>query len=98
MSKHYLFHYSVTIASDDLALVGCLRGLSQHCQPTINPRIPWGGTKKSDWLRDGRQVTFRFTSATYLSDFLQEVERLLPRDRWRMVRQSDDDPAQPQAD
>jgi hypothetical protein len=96
MSKHYLFRYSVTIVTDDLALVGCLRGLSQHCQETINPRIPWGGTKKEDWLRAGHKVTFHFSNPNYRSNFLGEVERLLPRNLWRVAFQSDNDPATPQ--
>jgi len=97
MSKHHLFHYSVTVASDDLAVVGCLRSLSQHCNSEINPRIPWGGTKEADWRRDGRQVTFHFSSVSNRLEFLRQVDRLLPQSLWKIVRQRDDDPATPQA-
>lgn len=93
---HRDFHYSVTIQTDDLALLGCLRALSQHAQATGNARIPWGGTKKQDWERDRHHATFHFTSTTYRDDFLHHARRLLPEKMWRVTEQSDDDPASPQ--
>jgi len=98
MNGHQLYRFSVTIHSDDLALVGCLRALSQHAQATGNPRIPWGGTKREDWQRDKHKVTFRFSSQTYREDFLKQVERLLPSGLWQKVAESDNDPATPQTD
>ena len=96
-STHKQFHYSVTIFSDDLAVVGCLRSLSQHSQATGNARIPWGGTKREDWEHDRHHVTFRFTSTVYRDDFLRQAQRLLPAGLWRVAGQSDSDPASPQA-
>src|SRR6056297_3389337 len=97
MTDHRLHHYSVTIQSDDLAVVGCLRSLAQFSQKTGNNRIPWGGTKDADWRRDGKTVTFRFTSAAYREGFLAEAARLLPSGLWSVVSSTDDDPAKPQS-
>ena len=97
MSQHAQYHYSVTIGSNDLAVVGCLRSLAQHCQQSGNPRIPWGGTKKEDWLAAGRRVTFRFSNATYREDFLAQAKRLLPTGLYKVESMDDVDPATPQS-
>lgn len=96
MVDHARYRFSVTIHSDDLAVVGCLRALSQFSQKKGNNRIPWGGTKNADWKRDGNEVTFRFSGVAYREGFLVEASRLLPRSLWQLVGQSDDDPAKPQ--
>jgi hypothetical protein len=62
-----------------------------------NKRIPWGGTKETDWKRHHNIVTFHFTSAEYRSEFEQEARRLLPAGSWTKVGDSDDSPAEPQA-
>jgi hypothetical protein len=95
-NTHKAFHYSVTLHTDDLATLGCLRSLSQHSQPTGNARVPWGGTKREDWQRDRHQATFRFTSPIYRADFIGHAERLLPTEMWHIVGQNDNDPATPQ--
>ena len=96
-STHKEYHYSVTIHTDDLALLGCLRALSMHAQSSGNARIPWGGTKRQDWQLRNHHVTFHFSSATYRDDFLGHSRRLLPQNLWRVTAQRDDDPAKPQA-
>ena len=96
MTQHHLYHFSITVRTDDLALLNCLRALSAHVQVTGNARIPWGGTKKSDWESQQHQVTFRFSSDKYRQDFINESKRLLPQSAWSIVGQSDDDPAAPQ--
>jgi len=97
MSQHKQYHFSVTIGSNDLAVVGCLRSLSQHCQQSGNPRIPWGGTKKEDWIAAGQKVTFRFSNTEYRRAFLSEANRLLPAHLFGVESMSDDDPAIPQS-
>ena len=82
MSDRRDYKYSITIYTDDLAVVNCLRALSQYSQKTGNNRIPCGGTKDSDWKRDGHTVTFRFSRPEYREGFLVEVKRLLPRQLW----------------
>jgi hypothetical protein len=97
MSQHHLYHFSVTVHTDDLALLNCLRALSQHVQVTGNARIPWGGTKREDWEKQQHQATFRFSSDEYRVNFLKEAKRLLPSNLWKVIAQDDNDPASPQA-
>lgn len=94
-TTHADHHYSITFKSDDLALVGCLRALSQHCQKTGNARITWGHTAKEDWSAGGHKVTFRFSEPRYRDDMIAQVARLLPKDLYSVVSQRDDDPAKP---
>lgn len=94
--SHAKYKFSITIKSDDLAVVNCLRSLSQFSQQSGNNRIPWGGTKDQDWKRDDHTVTFRFTTPEYRAKFLSEGHRLLPDTLWSVVNESDNDPAHPQ--
>ncbi len=94
--SHADYKFSITVKSDDLAVVNCLRALSQFSQQSGNNRIPWGGTKSKDWKRDDHTVTFRFTSPEYRSIFVAEGHRLLPEALWIVVRKNDNDPAHPQ--
>ena len=96
MSQHADFHYSVTVRTDDLAVLHCLRSLSQYAQKDGNKRIPWGGTKESDWKGRDHCVAFHFTSPLYRRDFLAQLERLLPKGLWKKVSENDSDPATPQ--
>jgi hypothetical protein len=96
MTVHTEHRFNITIGSDDLAVVNCLRVLSQFSQKTGNNRIVWYGTKDDDWRRDVKKVTFRFTEPEYRDGFLAEVTRLLPASLWS-VAGTRDDPAYPQA-
>ncbi len=95
MGEHHKYKYSITIHTDDLAVVNCLRSLSQYSQKTRNNRITWGNTKDSDWRRDNHCVTFRFTSPEYRNGFLSEIRRLLPDELWKEHSRSDNNPARP---
>ena len=97
MSSHSTYRFSVTIHSDDLAVVGCLRALAQYSQTTGNNRIPWGGTKDLDWKNADYTVTFRFSTPDYRAGFLAEAKRLLPSSLWSIATQSDNNPAKPQS-
>ena len=96
-SQHAHYRYSVTIRTDDHALLGCFRALSQHCQHSGNVRIPSGGTKDEDWERDDHRVTFRFTRPRYRQDFVEQANRIFPHELWQEVGRSDNDPAIPQS-
>ena len=96
MTTHQEHKFSITIRTDDLAVVGCLRALAKFSQKRGNNQIPWGGTKDDDWRRAENQVTFRFSSAQYRAGFVGEAKRLLPADLWVEVDRSDTDPARPQ--
>ena len=87
--------FSVSVETQDLAVLHCLRSLAQFAEGSKIPKsIPWGGTKEADWRRANCVATFRFTSSDYRAAFLEEVERLLPRHLWQAVGHSDSDPAQ----
>ena len=95
MGQHEKYRFSITFHTDDLAIVNCLRALSQYSQKTGNNRITWGNTKNTDWQRDNHNVTFRFTSPEYRKSFLAELNRLLPIDLWQEHSRSDNDLAKP---
>jgi hypothetical protein len=93
MSSHQDYKFSVTIHTDDLAIVNCLRALSQYSQKTGNNRIPWGNTKDLDWQDSNNCVTFRFSIPSYRQTFMSEINRILPLNFWNEVKMSDNDPA-----
>jgi hypothetical protein len=91
-----LYKFSVTMHTDDLAVVECLRGLAKFSQKTGNNRIPWSRTKDTDWERDGHCVTFRFSSPSYRHGFKSELTRLLPDNLWQIASESDSNPPRPE--
>ncbi|MGE4298653.1 MAG: hypothetical protein AB7E47_11540 [Desulfovibrionaceae bacterium] len=95
MIDHAAYHYSITLHSEDLALVHCLRALAQCSQLRGNNRIPWGNTREADWRRADMAVTFRFSNPAYREVFAKHVRRLLPPGLWREVARDDHDPAMP---
>ncbi|HZR35319.1 MAG TPA: hypothetical protein VFA75_08070 [Nevskia sp.] len=94
--SHANYRFSVTIHSDDLAVIGCLRAISKAAQKTGNNNIPWGGTKDRDWKQDGHKVTFHFSSENYRDGFIALAKEILRDSLWGEVSRSDDDPATPQ--
>jgi len=94
MTTHADHRFSITIHTDDLAVVNCLRALSKYSQKTGNNNIPWGGTKDCAWRSSGREVTFYFSESCYREGFLAEISRLLPDNLWREVGRDDSTPAQ----
>lgn len=95
MTTHADHKFSVSIRTDDLAVVNCLRALAKFSQKHGNNNIPWGGTKDDDWKRARGNVTFRFSAPQYRDGFMAEVERLLPQALWKVTDKSDADPATP---
>lgn len=96
MSQHSNYHYSITIKTDDEAVLHCLRALSQYAQINGNKRIPWGGTKKEDWNREGHRATFHFSKTEYRDNFTKEIKRLLSENLYKIEKTNDNDPAEPQ--
>lgn len=95
MTTHVDHKHSITIHSDDLAVVNCLRALSKFSQKTGNNNIPWGGTKDKDWAENNYEVTFHFSDPAYRDGFIYELGRLIPQQLWKEVRRSDNNPAKP---
>lgn len=93
MTRHADHKVSVTIQTDDLAVVNCLRALSKYSQKTGNNNIPWGGTKDRDWKAQHHQLTFHFSDPAYRDGFLSELKRLLPKSLWNETDRDDNDPA-----
>src|SRR5665213_2761318 len=88
MTAHGDHRFSITVHSDDLAVVNCARALLKFSEKTGNNQIPWGGTKETDWQRADHPVTLRFSSEKYRQGFLTEMERLLPKHLWRIAATS----------
>ena len=95
MSSHYDYRYSITVETDDLPTLYCLRALSMYAQRTGNNKIPWGNTNNKNWEKNQHQITFHFSSDEYRSLFIAETKRLLSQDSWKIIRERDDDPAEP---
>jgi len=93
---HPLFHYSVTIHTDNKTVLGCLRAISQDAQAEIDVRIPSGGTKVPDWERANHHATFRFTSEEKRDSFLNLARQVLRTGLWQEIGTNDKDPATPQ--
>jgi len=70
--------YGVTLYTEDLAVLFCLRGLA-----TRNGFPAMTGTGKNQWRENGRTVTFYFTTGSSRDDFLADAERLLSG-RWKI--------------
>ncbi|PZF83551.1 hypothetical protein [Jiangella anatolica] len=85
--------YSVTVRTDDPAVLHMLRGLTQQCESGRFKQIAWGGTGERDWAVADHEVTFRFSAPTDRSRFRSEARRLLPDGSWTELRSDDNDPA-----
>ena len=97
MSQHAKYRFSITISTDDEAVLQCLRALSLYAQATGNNRIPWGGTKRKDWERGNHRITFHFSATEYRTKFKEEALRVLTLGSWQKIGERDDDPAIPQS-
>jgi hypothetical protein len=49
----------------------------------------WGGTTKSEWIRNERCVTFCFSNLQFRNKFLEEASRLFPPGLWEKISESD---------
>ena len=93
--KYSRFHFSVTCMTEDAAVLHCLRGLAHWAEDVPPQQIAWGGTKTSEWLAAGHNVTFRFTTAANRRRFTNKATELLSGG-WTEVSTSDSDPAERQ--
>ncbi len=94
-TTHGDHHFSVQVHTDDLAVLYCLRSLADYSQESGNTRITWGGTSKEDWKRHNNSVKFHFSEIRYRQKFINEANRILPKNSWHIATQSDDEPATP---
>jgi hypothetical protein len=91
--SHAAYIFSITVRTEDLAVLTCLRALSNFAQQTGNNRMPSFAASDRVWLRDGHKLTFRFTKPAFRAAFLLEARRLLPNDSFEFVGQNDNDAA-----
>ena len=95
VTSHFQYHYSVTLHTDDIAVLHCLRALCQHWAGGPYPQIGWGGSNQNDWKLQGGNLVLRFSGADRRASFLADAKRLLAG-HWSEVSQDDYDPAEPQ--
>ena len=91
MSRHENFKFSVTIHSDDFALVGPMSAFAWLCQPE-NKR-PVAIATEEEWKRNEHQVSFYFTDDGYRQTFIDEAKRLF-QPSWKVTGQQDQNPPQ----
>jgi hypothetical protein len=94
--KHKEFTFSVTIHSEEYALISSMRGLAFYCQGEISKQISWGNTKEKDWAKAGRKAKFHFSRQNYRDNFIREAQNLFRDGLWRIEGiPSNNDPARP---
>jgi len=94
MTTHSEYRYSITVHTDDLAVLHCLRAIAQFAQAEGNRSIPWGNTKEVHWQANSHEVSFRFTSDDYRASFRNTADRVL-KGLWSEKSTNDNDPATP---
>ena len=87
------FRFSITVHTDDLALLQCLRALCHYCESSSHKATGTAAAKQADWDGHGHRVTFRFSTHGCRAMFVDQIERLLPREMWKIAAQNDHDPA-----
>jgi len=85
--------FSVTIFTEDLAVVHCLRSLCEYAEEGVRGQIGWGGTTRESWIKNGNKITLRFSSPRFRDVFLFKSKNLLAPNSWYEDSRSDNDPA-----
>jgi hypothetical protein len=85
------FRYSITVETQDDAVLFCLRALWQYAEREPHPSPVLGLTSMGEWRTSDGQITFRFSNPYNRADFLGEATRLLAG-KWTRLGTSDDDP------
>jgi hypothetical protein len=84
------FRYSITVETQDDAVLFCLRALWQYAEREPETTSV-GFTSTGEWRSRDGQATFRFSNPYNRPDFLGEATRLLAG-KWIRLGASDDDP------
>ncbi len=85
------YRYSITVETQDDAVLFCLRALWQYAERHPLPPTDRDLATTGEWrLGDGR-ITFRFSNPYNRGDFLGEATRLLAG-KWTRISTSDSDP------
>lgn len=89
--EHSKFRYSVTVETQDRAVLFCLRGLYECVELNPASDIPLADADVDAWTSSDGRITFRFSDPRYRSAFLGDATRLLAG-KWMRVGLRDDDP------
>ena len=83
------YRYSITVETQDDAVLYCLRALWQYAER--HPLPPDGElATTSEWRLGEGRITFRFSNPYNRGDFLGEATRLLAG-KWTRIATSDND-------
>jgi len=93
---HEDYHFSITVHTDDLAVLHCLRALADYAEKSSQKKIAWGGTTKPNWQCNNNCVVFHFSKNGFREEFKRQARRLLPEASWTLKREADNDPAKPE--
>lgn len=85
------YRYSITVETQDDAVMFCLRALWQYAERHPVPATSSDLTASEEWRAGDGRITFRFSNPYNRADFLGEATRLLAG-KWTRVATSDDDP------
>jgi hypothetical protein len=85
--------FSITLQTNDLAIVHCLRALCEHNLKGCRGNIGWGGTGEGAWRSNANQIKLRFTDPSERDSFLKDAKRLLPTGSFVVLATSPNDPA-----
>ncbi|HEY9228357.1 MAG TPA: hypothetical protein VIP11_16995 [Gemmatimonadaceae bacterium] len=86
------YRYSITVETQDDAVLFCLRALWQYAERRPAPATSSDLTATDEWRAGEGRITFRFSNPYNRADFLGEATRLLAG-KWTRFGMSDDDPA-----
>jgi len=81
--------FSITIHTDALAVIHCLRALSKFSQKTGSNQMPWNDQRDDVWVKNNHELTFHFSEPKYRDRFIAEAKRLLPDGSWKVLRTRD---------
>lgn len=84
------YRYSITVETQDDAVLFCLRALWQYAERHPLPPSGREMLTTGEWRLGEGQVTFRFSNPYNRGDFLGEATRLLAG-KWTRMATSDDD-------
>ena len=84
------FRYSITVETQDSAVVYCLRALWQYAERHPASAAAYDVSTTGEWRADDGKITFRFSNPYNRADFLGEATRLLAG-KWTRLGTSDDD-------
>lgn len=88
---HAQFPFSLTVETQDRAVLFCLRGLCANVEQDADWATALAEASVDAWTKAEGCVTFRFSAPRHRSAFLGDATRLLAG-KWMRVALHDDEP------